>query len=78
MLQAQYDFEGAYPPNKAACRNSYYRLIDHYLEKYNASARATGQSQITRLELIEALGEPYREFKRQRDLEAVQKLRHIR
>ena len=68
VLQAQYDLEGANPSEKATRLNVYNKLIAHCLEKYNSRQRKT-EPKLTRLELVEALDERYREFRKQRELE---------
>jgi hypothetical protein len=78
LLQAQYDFEGAHPQERAAQRDNFHRRLDFYLERHNSQARKSGQPEITRIELIEALSGPYREFKKQRDAELMQRLRRLR
>ena len=68
VLQAQYDLEGANPSEKAARLNAYNELVNHYVEEYNSRLRKT-EPKLTRRELVEALDERYREFRKQRELE---------
>jgi hypothetical protein len=69
LLQAQYDWEGAAPNEKAAYQEAFYRLIKHHVRLYNATSAARGKSQITELELQEALSAPYFEFRKSRAAE---------
>lgn len=74
LLQAQYDWEGAWPQEKAAHQAAYYKLVKHYVRKYNATAAARGKAEITEAEFREALGEPYRDFKKAKAKALAQKL----
>ncbi len=73
-MQAQYDWEGAWPQEKAACQAVFNRLVKHYVRKYNATASARGKPEITEAEFREAIGERYYQFKRARDRELARKL----
>ena len=74
LLQAQYDWEGAWPQEKAACQKIFDRLIKHHIRKYNATASARGKREITEAELREAIGDRYYQFKKARDRELRKKL----
>jgi hypothetical protein len=74
LLQAQYDWEGAWPQEKAAYQEIFNRLIKHHVRKFNATASARGKRQITEAELREAIGAPYHEFKKARDRELSKRL----
>jgi hypothetical protein len=74
LLQAQYDWEAAWPQEKAASQAAFYKLVKHYVRKYNGTAAARGQAEITEAELREALGDRYRAFKKARDKALVKKL----
>lgn len=73
LLQAQYDWEGAWPEQKAACQSVFNRLIKHYVRKYNAAA-AGRRPEITEAQLREAIGGRYYDFKKARDRELAKKL----
>ncbi|HMP83041.1 MAG TPA: hypothetical protein PKA41_10110 [Verrucomicrobiota bacterium] len=74
LLQAQYDLEGAWPEQKAARHAVFIKLVKHYVRKYNATASARGQREITESEFREAIGERYYQFKKARDRELIRKL----
>lgn len=78
ILQAQYDWEGAWPQQKAAYFKIYDRLVKHHVRKYNATAAARRLPQITESEFREALGDRYREFKSRRDREMRQRLHRLK
>jgi len=40
LLQARYDWEGAWPQEKAAYEKVSYDLVRHYVRRYNATASA--------------------------------------
>lgn len=67
LLQAQYDWEGAWPQEKAAYQKVFYNLVRHYVRRHNATASARGLPEITEVEFREAIGDSYREFKKSRD-----------
>lgn len=64
LLQAQYDWEGAWPQQKAACQAAYFKLVKHYVRKYNATASARRKPEINEVEFREAIGDRYRQFKK--------------
>jgi hypothetical protein len=74
LLQAQYDWEGAWPQEKAAYQQIFSRLIKHHVRKYNATASAREKPEITEAELREAISERYYQFKKTRDRELSKKL----
>lgn len=74
LLQAQYDWEGAWPEEKVARQAVFQRLIKHYVRKYNATASARGKPEMTEAELREAIGPSYIEFKKARDREIAKRL----
>jgi hypothetical protein len=74
LLQAQYDWEGAWPQEKAAYQAIFNRLIKHHTRKFNATAAARGKRQITEAELRQAIGERYYQFKKARDRELNKRL----
>ena len=74
LLQAQYDWEGAWPQEKAAYQHIFNRLIKHHVRKYNATAPARGKREISEAELREAISERYFQFKKARDRELNKKL----
>ena len=74
LLQAQYDWENAWPQDKAAYQAVFNRLIKHYVRKYNATASARRKPEITEAQLREALGRRYYQFKKARDRELARKL----
>ena len=74
LLQAQYDWEGAWPQEKAAYQQAFRRLLAHHVRKFNATAAARGKRPITEAELREAISERYYEFKKARDRELRRKL----
>ncbi len=77
VLQAQYDFEGAYPNEKAARLKILRKAFSELLAKANKKAATQGLPRISEAELQEALGEPYREFKKQRDIEMRKLMKRI-
>jgi hypothetical protein len=74
LLLAQYDWEGAWPQEKAAYQAAFYKLVKHHVRKYNATAAARGKAAITEAEFREAIGERYRQFKKARDQALSKKL----
>lgn len=74
LLQAQYDWEGAWPQEKAAYQKIFERLIKHHVRKYNAAASAKGKPEITEAQLREAIGARYYQFKKARDRELGKRL----
>ena len=74
LLQAQYDWEGAWPKEKASRQSAFYKLVKHYVRKYNATAAARGKAEITEAEFREAIGERYRQFKKTSDQALAKKL----
>ena len=74
LLQAQYDWEGAWPQEKAAYQEIFRRRIRHHVRKFNATAAAQGKRAITEAELREAIGPQYFEFKKARDRELSKRL----
>jgi hypothetical protein len=77
VLQAQYDFEAAYPNEKAARLAILRKAFQELLLKVNEEARSRKLPTISEAELLEALGARYQEFKKQRDLEARNLMRRI-
>src|SRR2546427_3049049 len=47
LLQAQYDWEGAWPQEKAAYQQAFRKLLAHHVRKFNATAAARGKRPIT-------------------------------
>ncbi len=78
LLQAQYDWEGAWPQEKAAYETVFYDLVRHYVRRYNATASARRLSLITEAEFREALADRYYEFKKRRDQEMRRRLSRLR
>jgi hypothetical protein len=74
LLQAQYDWEGAWPQEKTVYQERFNRLIKHHVRKFNATAAARGKRQITEVELREAIGTRYFQFKKARDRELSKRL----
>ena len=74
LLQAQYDWEGAWPQEKAAYQQVFNRLVKHHVRKHNATASARGKQEISEAEFREAIGGRYYQFKKARDRELSKKL----
>jgi len=74
LLQAQYDWEGAWPQEKAAYQEKFDRLVRHFARRFNGTAAARGKRLITETELREAIGERYFQFKKARDRELSKRL----
>jgi hypothetical protein len=74
LLQAQYDWEGAWPQEKAAYQERFDRLIKSHVRKYNAMAAARGKRPIRESELREAISDRYFQFKKARDRELSKRL----
>ena len=70
VLQAQYDLEAAYPNEKAARLEILRKAFQELLVKINQKAAIQKLPPVSELELVEALSTEYKEFKKQRDLEA--------
>lgn len=74
LLQAQYDWEGAWPQEKAVYQRAFQKLLNHHVRKFNATTAARGKRPITETDLREAIGERYYEFKKARDRELRKRL----
>jgi hypothetical protein len=74
LLQAQYDWEGAWPQDKAARQAVFEKLVKHHVRRYNATASARGKPNITEAQFREAIDERYYQFKKARDRELARKL----
>lgn len=78
LLQAQYDWEGAAPQEKAAYQKVFYALVRHHVRRYNATAAARRAPEITESEFREAISERYYEFKKRRDQEMRRRISRLK
>ena len=73
ILEARYLWESAAPSEKAKRRDIYYHLLDQARAKHHSKG-----IKITRDELIDALSDEYKEFRRTRDRELAAKVQRLR
>lgn len=73
ILEARYDWEGAAPSQKTKLREGYYELLDQLLARHARHGRKP-----TRGDIIEAMGDEYKEFRRARDRQLASKVRRLR
>jgi hypothetical protein len=78
LLQAQYDWEGAWPQEKAAYQKVFYALVRHHVRRYNAMAAARKVPEITEAQFREALSARYYEFKKRRDQEMRRRMSRLK
>lgn len=78
LLQAQYDWEAAWPQEKAAYQEIFDRLVKHHVRKYNATAAARNKPEIFEAQLREALSERYYQFKKSVDVEMRKKINRLK
>lgn len=71
ILQAWYDLETAAPSDKTARLKTFHQLLDEAIAKADMKG-------VSRNELKELLGDPYRDFKRTRKREERTKLSRLR
>jgi len=65
--------EGAAPSQKAQLRDVYYKLLDQLLVRHARQGR-----KLARGDVIEAMGDEYKEFRRARDRRLAAKVRRLR
>ncbi len=73
ILEARYHWEGAAPSEKAKFRDIYYGLLDQARAKHHSHG-----IKITRDELIDAMSDEYKDFRRGRDRELSAKVHRLR
>ncbi|MGD0412748.1 MAG: hypothetical protein ABSC18_13730 [Verrucomicrobiota bacterium] len=73
ILEARYDWEGAAPSQKAKLRDVYYELLDQLLARQASHGR-----RLARGDIIEAMGDEYKEFRRARDRRLAARVRRLR
>ena len=78
LLQAQYDWEGASPQEKAAYQKVFENLVRHYVRRHNATSAARRVPEITEIEFREALSARYLQFKKRQDQELRRRINRLR
>jgi hypothetical protein len=73
ILEARYSWESAAPSEKAKLRDLYYHLLDQARARHHSKG-----IKITRDELIDAMSDEFREFRRARDRELAAKVQRLR
>lgn len=73
ILEARYNWEWAAPSEKAKLRDIYYSLLDQARTRHHSKG-----IKITRDELIDAMSDEYKEFRRTHDRELAAKVHRLR
>jgi hypothetical protein len=78
LLQAQYDWEAAWPQEKAAYQKVFYALVRHHVRKYNGTAAARKVPEITEAQVRETISDRYYEFKKRRGQELRKRISRLK
>jgi hypothetical protein len=73
ILEARYNWEGAAPSQKSKLRDIYYELLDQLLARHARQGR-----KLARNDVIEVMGDEYKDFRLARDRALAAKVRRLR